>query len=243
MAFDERRGVTVLHGGWATYPNPSWSETWEWNGEQWTMVSDSGPATQYHIGMVYDSRRSVCVLFAYDGRTYEWDGGTWRVAAATGPPPRRTSALTFDSFRGVTVLFGGSRNAPLPRYLGDTWEYDGHSWHQVSTSGPAPRDGHVMTFDSARGVTILFGGGDDNQLFNDTWEWDGKTWKIARPCYADCDTTTGEGILDIFDFLCFGNRFAANDPYACDCDLTTGLGVCDIFDFLCFGNAFNAGCP
>ena len=100
-----------------------------------------------------------------------------------------------------------------------------------------------MTFDSARGVTILFGGGDDNQLFNDTWEWDGKTWKIARPCYADCDTTTGEGILDIFDFLCFGNRFAANDPYACDCDLTTGLGVCDIFDFLCFGNAFNAGCP
>ncbi len=63
------------------------------------------------------------------------------------------------------------------------------------------------------------------------------------PCYADCDTSTGVGVLDIFDFLCFGNRFAAGDPYACDCDTTTGLGVCDIFDFLCFGNAFNAGCP
>ena len=63
------------------------------------------------------------------------------------------------------------------------------------------------------------------------------------PCYADCDTSTGIGVLDIFDFLCFGNRFAAGDPYACDCDTTTGLGVCDIFDFLCFGNAFNAGCP
>ena len=62
-------------------------------------------------------------------------------------------------------------------------------------------------------------------------------------CYADCDTTTGQGVLDIFDFLCFGNRFAANDPYACDCDTSTGLGVCDIFDFLCFGNAFSAGCP
>ncbi len=62
-------------------------------------------------------------------------------------------------------------------------------------------------------------------------------------CYADCDTSTGVGVLDIFDFLCFGNRFSAGDPYACDCDTSTGVGVCDIFDFLCFGNAFNAGCP
>ena len=63
------------------------------------------------------------------------------------------------------------------------------------------------------------------------------------PCYPDCDTQTGPGVLDIFDFLCFGNRFSANDPYACDCDTSTGQGVCDIFDFLCFGNEFNAGCP
>ncbi len=62
-------------------------------------------------------------------------------------------------------------------------------------------------------------------------------------CYPDCDTSTGVGVLDIFDFLCFGNRFSAADPYACDCDTSTGMGVCDIFDFLCFGNAFNNGCP
>ena len=67
-------------------------------------------------------------------------------------------------------------------------------------------------------------------------------WRLDEPCYADCDTTTGAGVLDIFDFLCFGNRFSAGDPYACDCDTSTGNGVCDIFDFLCFGNAFNAGC-
>ncbi len=62
-------------------------------------------------------------------------------------------------------------------------------------------------------------------------------------CYPDCDPSTGVGVLDIFDFLCFGNAFSTNDPYACDCDTSTGLGVCDIFDFLCFGNAFDAGCP
>lgn len=68
----------------------------------------------------------------------------------------------------------------------------------------------------------------------------------VRPsnCYADCDALgTGYRSLDIFDYLCFQNRFAARDPYACDCDTSTGQGVCDIFDFLCFRNAFDAGCP
>lgn len=62
------------------------------------------------------------------------------------------------------------------------------------------------------------------------------------PCYADCEQSTGPRVLDIFDFLCFGNEFVAGDVYACDCDMSTGQGVCDIFDFLCFGNAFSAGC-
>jgi Laminin B (Domain IV) len=69
---------------------------------------------------------------------------------------------------------------------------------------------------------------------------------LTRPgatCYADCDQSTGTGVLDIFDFLCFQNAFVAAEPYACDCDTSTGPAVCDIFDFLCFQNAFVAGCP
>jgi hypothetical protein len=62
-------------------------------------------------------------------------------------------------------------------------------------------------------------------------------------CYADCDASTGTGVLDVFDFLCFQNRYAVNDPYACDCDTSAGPGVCDLFDYLCFQNAFGAGCP
>ncbi|MCH7793206.1 MAG: hypothetical protein IID31_13120 [Planctomycetes bacterium] len=56
-------------------------------------------------------------------------------------------------------------------------------------------------------------------------------------CYADCDAN---GVLDIFDFLCFQNSFVLGEPYACDCDPDP---ACDIFDFLCFQNAFVAGCP
>lgn len=62
-------------------------------------------------------------------------------------------------------------------------------------------------------------------------------------CYADCDTSSGAGVLDIFDFLCFQDSFTQSEPYACDCDTSSGTGVCDIFDFLCFQDAFVNGCP
>ena len=66
---------------------------------------------------------------------------------------------------------------------------------------------------------------------------------LDPPCYADCDTSTGAGMLDIFDFLCFQNSFVNTEPYACDCDTSTGVLVCDIFDFLCFQNSYVGGCP
>lgn len=62
-------------------------------------------------------------------------------------------------------------------------------------------------------------------------------------CYADCDTSTGLEVLDVFDFLCFLNHFAANDLYACKCDVGSGPNTCDIFDLLCSQNAYDAGCP
>jgi hypothetical protein len=48
---------------------------------------------------------------------------------------------------------------------------------------------------------------------------------------------TGDGVLDLFDFLAFQNAFDAGDPLA-DFDGSCSL---DIFDFLAFQNAFDAG--
>ncbi len=39
-----------------------------------------------------------------------------------------------------------------------------------------------MAYDSARGVTVLFGGLRYPNVFDDTWEWDGTTWtQLAIP--------------------------------------------------------------
>ena len=72
----------------------------------------------------------------------------------------------------------------------------------------------------------------------------GQVFKIVLDnCYADCDISSGVGVLDILDFLCFQDAFVSGHAYACDCDTTTGPLVCDIFDFLCFQDAFVGGCP
>jgi hypothetical protein len=57
----------------------------------------------------------------------------------------------------------------------------------------------------------------------------------ASACYADF---TGDGALDLFDFLAFVNAFNAGEDRA-DC---AADGALDLFDFLCFVNAFNQGC-
>jgi hypothetical protein len=80
--------------------------------------------------------------------------------------------MAFDSARGVTVLFGGGFNN------GDTWEWDGTTWSERASSGPAPRAWHAMAYDTARRVTVLFGGDRSGVLDGETWEWDGSVWSL-----------------------------------------------------------------
>ncbi|MFN0131705.1 MAG: hypothetical protein ACKVW3_04105 [Phycisphaerales bacterium] len=61
-------------------------------------------------------------------------------------------------------------------------------------------------------------------------------------CYANCDASTIPPSLNILDFLCFQNRYAAGDAYA-NCDLSTMPPILNVADFICFQNAFAAGCP
>jgi probable HAF family extracellular repeat protein len=64
----------------------------------------------------------------------------------------------------------------------------------------------------------------------------------AAVCYANCDNSTQAPILNIDDFQCFLNKFAAADPWA-NCDGSTVPPVLNVNDFQCFLNAFAAGCP
>jgi hypothetical protein len=60
-------------------------------------------------------------------------------------------------------------------------------------------------------------------------------------CYANCDGSSASPVLNINDFVCFQQRFAAGDSYA-NCDQSTIAPVLNINDFVCFQQRFAAGC-
>jgi len=77
-------------------------------------------------------------------------------------------------------MFGG--HDPSPTWLSDTWEYDGTNWFPASSGNQPPaRAYHSMTYDEARGVTIVHGGvaGNGGPQADVSWEYDGVNWNTA----------------------------------------------------------------
>jgi len=60
-------------------------------------------------------------------------------------------------------------------------------------------------------------------------------------CYANCDASTTPPVLNVQDFGCYLNRYAAGDTYA-NCDGSTTPPVLNVQDFGCFLNLYAAGC-
>ena len=121
-----------------------------------------------------------------------WD----QVLAGDDSPLRLGLALSrpaaaFDSGRGVTVLFGGTSGIDFAHtWSPETYEYDGTSVSNPSSSGPG-RHSHAMAYDARHSVTVLFGGvgerppGEPTDLgTNETWLWNGSTWSQA--CTTGC---------------------------------------------------------
>ena len=70
------------------------------------------------------------------------------------------------------MLFGGGRDFADPVFT-DTWEWDGHAWTRVATSGPSGSIFLKMSYDARRRRVVAFGGRGGG---GETWEWDGRAW-------------------------------------------------------------------
>ncbi len=64
----------------------------------------------------------------------------------------------------------------------------------------------------------------------------------SASCYANCDASTAPPVLNVADFTCFLQRFAAGDSYA-NCDGSSAAPVLNVADFTCFLQRFAGGCP
>jgi hypothetical protein len=97
----------------------------------------------------------------------------------------------------------------------------------------------LLNLDQGRawvGFTASTGGAWEN---HDLASW---TFTSGAACYPNCDGSTQPPLLNVNDFVCFTQRFAAADPYA-NCDASTQPPVLNVNDFVCFTQRFAAGCP
>jgi cysteine-rich repeat protein len=145
------------------------------------MPATSPPASE-EGKLVYDSQRGVAVYFNGDYvETWEYDGTTWTNRAPDASPPRVIEfGMAYDAAHRYTVLFGGSLQGQDGLGHSDqTWLWNGSAWREFGAGPfhPQAREQHAMTFDSRRGVIVLYGGFDVGPtFFHDTWEFDFNLW-------------------------------------------------------------------
>lgn len=187
LAYDTRAKRIVGLGG---YNGSSMAIMRTLESDGWRVSRSGAPMVAAEPGFVYDSRRNRFVAFGgssgrgmVNGDTWELDGATWTKLTVASPPARHALGMVFDEKRGRVVMFGGGTPGSAgnpPRQLGDTWEFDGTAWTQRSETGPSARMSPGITYDSKRGLVILFGGMGATGFLGDTWSWDGAKWtKLA----------------------------------------------------------------
>ena len=176
--------------------------------------ANMGPTTSYPIerrrhGMAFDSARRRIVMFggnastgnAKYGDTWEWNGHMWNQLSIADPegdgnPSSRTHiSMAYDARRGKTIIYGGNTADGNQE---DTWEFDGTSWEQIFPSDPEGDGGPgellagQMTYDSARGVVLLYGGRVGTVVQDDLWAYDGTSWELLTPTDPEGDGNPAE---------------------------------------------------
>src|SRR4029079_16906750 len=145
------------------------NDTWDWNGTIWTQLFPVHvPTARYGQVMVWDSARKRIVMFG--GRTANatidlndtWiykDGDWTQLNPPSSPTPRVLAGAVYDPLRDRVVLFGGAQVSGDNKTLNglhDTQGFDGTTWRQVLTDGPAV-DKPIMAWDNARANILMLG--------------------------------------------------------------------------------------
>jgi hypothetical protein len=139
LAYDAARGRTVLFGGTARFaPDaPSFGDTWEWDGREWTRREVAGPSARDHIAMGYDAAHRRVVMHGGGSsedaarETWGFDGSAWRRLATSGPS-RRFARLILDQDAPAMLLYGGFDAQPS----NELWLLRDTTWRLVAPSTP-----------------------------------------------------------------------------------------------------------
>jgi hypothetical protein len=251
-AYDDGSGLKLhIAGPFTQIDNIPINRAARWTGSTWEPLG-AGTSTSPTDMIVHDDGSGPALYLSniilaggmHVNHLARWDGHAWSDVGGSIQPVGIVTPhvlASFDDGDGPALFIGGFMSVmgggvpvrSIARYKNGVWDNMGGG-----VRGGIPRT--MTVFDDGRGPS-LFVGGDFHTV---AYGAEGSARRIAQwvgcenQCYADCDNSQISPRLNIDDFTCFINRFAAGDPYAdCNQDSTR-----DINDFHCFITRFAEQC-
>ncbi|MCB1099270.1 MAG: hypothetical protein KDN22_27110 [Verrucomicrobiae bacterium] len=183
MKFFPPEGKVMLVGAAGFPQRDSPSETWFWDGQDWSRSAAGEPVGAAGGGMAYDRERGEMVLVSMMSmNTWRFRQGAWvRASPGTVPSPGVwVFGMVYDSSTAKTVLFGGEGltggQPPEAVYPTDTWIWDGDNWSRstVANAPPATIDFAMSCFPELGGLVMHGGWGEA-----DGWQPRDSLWKLT----------------------------------------------------------------
>ncbi|MCH2133336.1 MAG: kelch motif-containing protein [Phycisphaerales bacterium] len=167
------------------------TQLWSWDGEAWTLLSDSPVAQRVYAAAAFDVARNRLVIHGgYDSGstlyqdTWEWNPQTseWTQTPTSAVGALYAHRMVYDEARGQCVMHGGYAWGNRP----ETWAWNGSSWTQITPSGPA-RYVFSMAYDRRGQRTHVSGGTHCCPEFEyaETWMLDSES-----NSWSFCDSST-----------------------------------------------------
>ncbi len=208
-----------------------------WNGLGWVALGPAFGDSPDQL-TVYNGDPVACwvnMTLPTTGRVTRWNGSAWvQMGGVFSPGISNANCVGNMAAVGNNLYVGGffTQIGGVPFNYAAVW--NGSAWLAMDSGLNAP----------AYSVTVV----DGRPIFAGQFSTAGSVrtgfmayWNCPA-CYANCDNSTTAPTLNVLDFACFLNRFAAGDSYA-NCDGSTTAPVLNVLDFACFLNTFAAGCP
>lgn len=161
--FDPGEQKCLLVGG-AGWPDPGLaSETWLWDGADWTQAASGDPVGAAGGGMAYDAARGEMVLLTMiKMNTWVFREGAWTLKSPdTAPSPGVwVFDMAYDAAGQQVIFFGGEGGSwPDVVYPTNTWAWDGVDWMLLATTGAPPSSiDHAMSYLPSRSGVVMHGG-------------------------------------------------------------------------------------
>jgi hypothetical protein len=213
-AYDDFNDNVLLFGGQSS-SGADQSETWSWDGTDWTLLSPATvpPARRQHGMAARMDLNDIVMCCGQSGSTklsdtFIWNGIDWSLIGTTTAPQTRVAMdMTYDAARQRVVISGGNNSSGNP--VGSIAEFDGTDWANLPKDPVLlKRTRYFLAFVPTLGRSYLFGG-----------------QKVASPpptgTFEYFDPTIGPGTA-----YCFGNTSSGNTcPCGNDNDQSNPLGA------------------